>query len=54
MADLQQELVIACEMGDGKLTELERRAQDVSASQQETFDTKVFRGFYLQCGSIMK
>jgi len=41
VARLQQELVVAHEMRDSKLTEVQRRAEDTVADQQAAFDQKV-------------
>jgi len=41
VAHLQQELVIAHEMRDDKLTKIQRQAEDMAAVQQAAFDQKV-------------
>jgi len=41
VAHLQQELVVAHEMRDNKLTEIQRRADNTAADQQAAFDQKV-------------
>jgi len=44
VTNLQQELVVAHEVSDDKLSELQRQTEDTVAAQQAAFDQKVSDG----------
>jgi len=44
VTSVQQELVVAHELSDGKLSELRRQTEDTVATQQAAFDRKVSDG----------